>query len=226
MKGRECKRRVRELLQERSGGGLDDALAALDPNQAIHPVIGCFCHPDDLVRARAIRAAGVVARNLYHQEPERLRIVMRRLIWMLNDESGGIGWGVPEAMAEILVTVPEIAGEYHRIFASYIDPDGNYLEHPVLQRGVMWGLARVAEERPDLLNGSAGFLLPYLETEDPLVATCAMKAAAGLHARALADPIRGWILSKEKVRIPETGELVTLRVGEVAEEVLETLNAS
>jgi len=37
---------------------------------------------------------------------------MRRLMWNLNDESGGIGWGNPEAMGEILACHEALANEY------------------------------------------------------------------------------------------------------------------
>ncbi|MEA3417440.1 MAG: hypothetical protein U9R02_15080 [Thermodesulfobacteriota bacterium] len=45
---------------------------------------------------------GVVVSNLADHDMESARVIMRRLIWNLNDESGGIGWGSPEAMGEIM----------------------------------------------------------------------------------------------------------------------------
>jgi hypothetical protein len=75
---------------------------------------------------------------------------MRRMIWNLNDESGGIGWGSPETMGESMACHNRLAGEYHRILVSYIRPDGNFLEHPELQKGLLWGLARLAAVQPEL----------------------------------------------------------------------------
>lgn len=43
---------------------------------------------------------------------EKACTVMRRLMWTLNDEFGGIGWGVPEAMGEIMVCHKGLAHIY------------------------------------------------------------------------------------------------------------------
>ncbi len=83
---------------------------------------------------------------------EKARIVLRRIMWNLNDESGGIGWGSPEAMGEILGQSPELAREFNSILFSYLDPDGNYLEHEMLQRGVLWGIGTYLESNPQDLN--------------------------------------------------------------------------
>lgn len=54
---------------------------------------------------------------------------MCRLMWTLNDESGGIGWGAPETMAEAMACHPHIAEEYVCILLFYIREDGNFLEY-------------------------------------------------------------------------------------------------
>jgi hypothetical protein len=45
---------------------------------------------------------GEVMAHLADKDMESARVIMRRLMWSLNDESGGIGWGAPEAMGEIV----------------------------------------------------------------------------------------------------------------------------
>jgi hypothetical protein len=73
-------------------------------------------------------------------------------MWSLNDESGGIGWGAPEAMGEAMAKHPRIAEEYGSILCSYIIPsDGpdNYLEYTPLRQGAYWGLARLAQTKPE-----------------------------------------------------------------------------
>ena len=70
----------------------------------------------------------------------------------LNDESGGIGWGAPEAMGEITAENEILAREYHPILVSYIDEKGNPLENHLLERGVMWGIGRLAQKSPELLR--------------------------------------------------------------------------
>ena len=74
------------------------------------------------------------------------------MIWNLNDESGGIGWGVPETMGEVMARHQGLAREYVNILVSYIRADGNFLEHEPLQQGVLWGLGRLAQTSPELLQ--------------------------------------------------------------------------
>ena len=57
---------------------------------------------DELIRWRAVSAMGIVTAALADARMDAARVIMRRMMWQLNDESGGIGWGIPEAMGEIM----------------------------------------------------------------------------------------------------------------------------
>lgn len=94
---------------------------------------------------------GAFVANLADEDIESARVIVRRLMWQLNDESGGIGWGAPEVMGEILARHEGLAGEYANILTSHIKEDGNSLEHEPLQRDALWGVARLAQVRPDLV---------------------------------------------------------------------------
>lgn len=109
---------------------------------------------------------GAVVARLADQDTESARVVMRRLTWNLNDESGGIGWGSPEALGEIMACSHRLAEEYHFLLHSYINPDGNFIEYEMLQRGVLWGLGRLAYARPELVRQASSLLIPYLQSRD------------------------------------------------------------
>ena len=102
---------------------------------------------------------------------EKARILMRTCMWHMNEESGNLGWGIPHFMGEAMAKNARIAKEYHKILVSYIfcdaDCDGNFLDHPELRRDVFWGLARLAEKRPELLLHGERFLLVALNETDP-----------------------------------------------------------
>jgi hypothetical protein len=70
-------------------------------------------------------------------------------------------------MGESLACNNRLAGEYNRILVSYIRPDGNFLEHPQLQKGLLWGLARLASVHPEQVKDAGPFLMPFLESQDP-----------------------------------------------------------
>lgn len=112
-------------------------------------------------------AAGRVVATEARINIESARVIMRRLMWMLNDESGGIGWGAVEAMGAILARHDRLAAEYGDILISYVQPACNFLEHPVLQRGLLWALGHLAAARPETVRCVAPDLVCFLQSEDP-----------------------------------------------------------
>jgi hypothetical protein len=97
---------------------------------------------------------------------ESARVIMRRMMWQLNDESGGIGWGIPEAMGEIMARNEKLAAEYANILMSYASVRQNFLEHDMLQRGMLWGIGRLAVARPERLTGVDADIIKFLDSED------------------------------------------------------------
>jgi hypothetical protein len=71
-------------------------------------------------------------------------------------------------MGEIMAENEPLAREYYRILVSYIDENGNLLENDELERGVMWGINRLAQKRPELLREWTGPVRAQLKSPDPL----------------------------------------------------------
>ena len=105
---------------------------------------------------------------------------LRRLIWSLNDESGGIGWGNPEAMGEILARQPALAREYAAILISYVRPGENFLQFGPLQRGALWGRGAPGGGPPRACRHlrAGRYLEAYLNSPDPMVKGHALWAGA------------------------------------------------
>ncbi|RTZ97311.1 MAG: hypothetical protein DSY90_07935 [Deltaproteobacteria bacterium] len=174
--GRQIKAKILSLFRQ---DDFDHALAMirrLPPRQVVNPLFSFFYHIDEQIRWRAIIAMGVVVAEMAETDPESARVVMRRLMWNLNDESGGVGWGSPEAMGEILARSPLLAAEFSHILVSYLREDMNYLEHEGLQRGLLWGLARLAERQPTRVLDAVPYLVPYTHAADPVMRGLAAKA--------------------------------------------------
>ncbi len=131
-------------------------ILSLPPRQVINPLIGALLHPDESIQQQAVSVIGRVVKELAEQDLEGARIIMRRFMWMLNEESGGIGWGVPQAMAEVMVQNPLLAREYLTIFLSYLWEEGNYLEFSPIQYEVLKGLLRlIPRYKEDLIRAGA-----------------------------------------------------------------------
>lgn len=137
--------------------------ADLQPKKLLNPLLG-FVHHEGALRWRSLAMMGPLVSRIADARMEDGRVIMRRLMWNLNEESGALGWGSPEAMGAILASHHGLAKEFHRILASYtFDPEGceaNFIDHAPLRRGAYWGLGRLAEVYPDLaINGLPGLLL-------------------------------------------------------------------
>jgi len=167
MGGRKLKKEVLRLLRHKDFKKSIVEISGFSVRQVVNPLFSFFYNSDELVKWHAVTAMGVVVSNLAETDMESARVVMRRLIWNLNDESGGIGWGSPEAMGEVMARHEGLAKEYYKILISYIMPDRNYIEHEILQRGVLWGIGRLAHARPHLVKDFAHLLCPYMESPDP-----------------------------------------------------------
>jgi HEAT repeat protein len=167
MSFRQLKKEVFDLL---AGDDFPEALfrlSRLPGKQVVNPLFSFLHHTDETVRWHAVSAMGAVIAGLAHESMESARVVVRRLIWNLNDESGGIGWGSPEALGDIMARSNALAREFSKILVSYVMPHGNFLEHGSLQRGVLWGLHRLGETNAGLALPAAAFVRPFLRSDDP-----------------------------------------------------------
>jgi hypothetical protein len=165
--GRELKGILATLLVDEAFPSSLDAVQDVPARRIVNPLFAFFCDADALRRWRAVTAMGRVVSRLSDENLESARVVMRRFMWNLNEESGGIGWGCPEAMGECMARSGRLADEYGCILSSYLHPERNFIEHPALQEGVLWGIGRLAQSRPESMAGCAELLAPFLESPEP-----------------------------------------------------------
>jgi HEAT repeat protein len=221
--GRSLKQKLFDLLNQ---SDLDEALAEigrLPPLKIINPLLSFIQSGNEKIKWGAVKAMGVVVSQLADRDLEAARVIMRRLMWSLNDESGGIGWGSPEAMGEILATHSGLAREYAHILLSYAREDGNYLEHEALQRGLLWGIGKLSEKRPELARGAASSLLPYLESQDGVIRGLSARIMGLLKVKEALPLLRKLTGDESELYIWLEDDFTTLRVKDLAEEALRTM---
>lgn len=235
MSSRRLKNRVMEIL---AGNDIDRILAevqVLPARDVIHALFSAICRSEEPLRWHAVRVMGVSIARLADSDMEAARIVMRRLLWSLNEESGGIGWGASEALAESMSLHPGLAAEYMHMLISYMRDDGselfqegNFLEHAVLQRGLLWGIGRLAEVRPETLRdrGVAIDLLPYLDSEDHAVRGLAARALGLLRTAEAAGAITLLLGDPSPVSLYEDGTVRTVTVAELGREALQRIQTA
>ena len=220
--GRKLKKKILQLLQAQNfTHGLDE-ICRLPGRQVVNPLFSFLCSLDEIVKWRTITAMGKVISGLASSDLESARVVMRRFIWQLNDESGGIGWGCPESMAESMAQNETLAEEFWCLLISYIQPHGNYLEHPILQRGVLWGVGRLAHARPRYLQNTAPYLHPYMDSEDPILRGLAVWAAGPIAEQETIARFKDLTHDQGHLDLYHDGQIVPYSVGQLAKEALVT----
>lgn len=160
------KKTLREILSKGDYPALAQ-LASEHGGKITLGLIGFLGDPDESIKWPAVRALGVVTARLYSLDPERAKKVIRQLIWNLNEESGGIGWGLPEAFGEILAVIPPLKEEYAGLLASYLCEEKCFIENEELQKGVIWGFGRIRCLAAGLQAQLVPFLLETLTNRNP-----------------------------------------------------------
>lgn len=216
------KRRISKLLESSDIEAVIHELRQLPASRVINPLIGALCSSNETVRWHAITALGPIVADLADHDMEAARVVMRRFMWSLNDESGGIGWGAPEAMGEIMAVHDRLAEEYGHMLVAYMREDGFYLELPQLQQGLMWGLSRFAMVKPDLLKAKNViiYLLPYLNSPDSTVRGLAARALGFLQSKEASQELAKLVSDSAQVKIFLNRTFVADTVGGLAHKAL------
>lgn len=97
---------------------------------------------DTTIGDHAIEAAGLAARVIAGRDPEYVRNYLLRLFWLVNDESGGIGWRAPELIGEILHYCPQYS-QFFPMLISLLDLEEE--DAPRFQAGTLQAIGRVAQ---------------------------------------------------------------------------------
>jgi HEAT repeat protein len=219
------KKKIIDLLKSPDFLKRLDTLQGLPLHKTLSTLFSALCSEDEEVKWHAVTAAGRLVADLGERDPEAARDILRRMMWSLNEESGGIGWGFPEAMGETLARNETLAREFATLLFSYIQPEGNFLEFEPLQRGVLWAIGRLAEAFPSLITPlkPGAFLLPFLESTDTAVRGNALQALALLADEEILPRLEGLLRDREVHRLYWGGQLISKPIGDLAQEAIELI---
>jgi hypothetical protein len=233
LSSRKIKAQVLELLGSRDLASVLQGLRQLPAQGTVNALFSAICREDPYIRWRAVSSMGATVARLADEDMETARIVMRRLLWSLNDESGGIGWGAPECLAEIMCCHGGLAAEYVHMLISYMREDGeemcqdgNFIEHPLLQRGLLWGIARLSRCQPQLLleKGAGNDIAPYLEVPDAETRGLAAFAAGTLGLAETKTVLQKMTTDSTPLSLYREGVFLETTVGRLAQSALEAMN--
>lgn len=176
---------------------------------------------DEEIKWRAIKAVGIAAGIMAQNNIEKVRDRIRRLLWLMNDESGGLGWHSPEMIGEILVNEPSLIDEYASLLVAFVN------EEP-FERGSHHAIYRVATVAPEAFNEWIEDLTESLDHSDIYIQAFSILALGEI------DPVRikkvegKFSGETEKIRIFDfdTGQFETTDLKSVIRKVLDRNRAS
>jgi HEAT repeats len=219
------KKEIFGLLKSPEFIGRLDSLKDFPFHKTLSHLFSALCSQDEEIKWHAVTATGRLVADLVGRNLEGARDILRRMMWSLNEASGGIGWGLPEAMGETLARDENLAREFAAILVSYIRPGGNFLEFEPLQRGALWAVGRLAEAFPLLLTPlkTGVFLLPFLESRDLAVRGNAIKALGLLGDEQSLPWLKELLSEREVVRLYQGGKFMSSHIGELAQGAIERI---
>ena len=217
--GRKLKKTVLLLLRSEDLDHGIEKLLEYPLRRIINPLFSFILSADPQIHWPAVTAMGAAVARLAEQNIESARVIMRRFMWQLNDESGGIGWGCPESMGEATARHQGLAEEFSPILVSYIREDGNFLEYEPLQPGALWGIGRLAQERPRLARSAYPHLLPFLASANPSLRALAVWTLGWLEAQQVHVTIEKLSEDPGEAVIFESGRLRKMRIKDLVRRI-------
>ena len=183
------------ILQALEANDLDAVVSlALKSRKAMSLLVRLAYDKETLAGWRAIKAAGLVAKALAKTDHEFLRITVRKLLWSLSDESGGIGWSAPELLGEIVSSDPAGFADIVPLIAEVYD-----IEEETFRPGVVYALTRIAETSPELAACHQKIIIRSLVDKNSLMKIYALELVALLWNKVCRNNL--WSLEyQEKVK--------------------------
>lgn len=142
-----------------------------EPRKVISQLIRIAYDKETLAGWRAIKAIGVIAKEKVKTDYDFLRETVRKLLWSLSDESGGIGWSAPEIIGEIVSSDPDRFRDIIPLIAEVYS-----VEEKVFRPGVIYAMGRVAESDPESVLEQKDLIIKALFDDNPLTRVYALEA--------------------------------------------------
>jgi hypothetical protein len=226
----EIKRTIQQALEQND---LDVVVSLVQLHRrALSQLVRIAYDKDTLSGWRAIKAIGRVAKVLVNTDDEFLRVTIRKLLWSLSDESGGIGWAAPEILGEIVSADPGKFSDIIPLIAEVYE-----IEEIVFRPGVIYALMRIAETAPELVMNYQKIIISSLTDKDPMIriyaldlirllwpSVCKKNRWSNEYQYKIESAIKNMKSDSKVVWIYQNISFIDIEVGCYAKNILEKLN--
>lgn len=159
---------LKETLHGLLARGDLEAVAALAARRrrSLGSLVSLTFDPDPLICMRSVEAMGLACDRIAEADPDCVRQHVRRLYWLITEESGGICWRAPEAMAEVVARRPGLLSDFIPIVVHLlVEMAEEDLAH--FRPGALWAIGRLAPVCGDFIPDLMGAIAAALEEADP-----------------------------------------------------------
>ena len=206
-----AKKEIKRLLEENKYHELNGLYP--DKRKLITLLISSTYDKSDVTSWRAMEAIGLITADMSGKNPDFVRDVVNRLLWMVRDESGGFGWSCPEILSEIVRNNPELCKDIATVIASFH-------EEEMLTPGVMLAIGRIGNIHTYFYDFAAPIVTSYLDDPNPATRAYAAYAAVELDIPDVSGKLEEMGNDNSPVPFYEGGLLKEKTVGEIADTAL------
>lgn len=206
---------IKRLLGDGAYGEIAD-LAKADKG-VLRWLVSLSYDKEDALSWRAMEAVGVVGREFRKDRLDVIRDTVRRMLWSMGDESGGIGWSAAEIIGEIIRNNPDD-------FSDIVPILWSYREEEMFRAGTAWAMGRIAEVRPGLVSFIVKDLPAMLHDGNPAVRGYSVWVIGVLGDEDLAEEAKKLASDSAPVAFYREGELVKTTVSDLAKETVSKLS--
>jgi hypothetical protein len=189
--------------------------AAPAQDRIISILIALTLDADPVISWRAIDAIGRCAAHLSPIRPEAMKNSLRRLFWMMSDESGSVAWHAPEAIGEIIRSDPQAFADFIPMTISLLDMERE--DRPPFLPGILYALGRIGEVAANSVESCLPAIVDALgstEAQTRAMAVCCL------------GRLKAWNLLIQRPELAQDMErAVVYRGGELVETTVSRLRA-
>lgn len=169
---------------------------------------------------RAIEAMGMAVESVAVNHKGYAKEHMRRLYWLITEESGGVFWRAPECMAECCARLPEFFRSHIPIAFHLLETlEEEDLEH--FRPGTLWAIGRLIDVARDDLHQVLPLVVGALERPDPQARGMAIWCLGEVGETRVLDGRSDLLDDQSPVLLYRNRTLEKTTVGNLASEVME-----
>ena len=208
------KKNILTLLESRDL--LEISRLKASPFKIINNLVSLSYDKKSSIAWRAIETVGLFTGEMAKEDSEFVRNIVGRLLWMIRDESGGIGWSVPEMLGEIVKNNPVLCADIAPIIVSFY-------EELMLATGVLWAVGNMGELNKETIEDSVPLIRPFLKSSESIQRGYAARALGVLGATDTKQDIKGLVNDSNLIPVYNDGDIQEKTVGDIATEALSKL---